>query len=204
MCKSIIDICFNFLVHQKKKSCGNEDEQAVLAFASFTQYHQSYIQGLFLSQYRSSITCSNCKQQSNTFDPYTCVSLSIPQPSTRNIVITLVYSLLSISPLKVAFILESTAKIHDLKQKISSKYKFENFILIELLSDGAYKFINDDHSIGVLCKEENSIYALEVGNKSYFGVKEKDGQIEKYETQNADNLVLVVSNVEVSGKEHRR
>lgn len=32
---------------------------------------------------RSSLTCPHCQKQSNTFDPFLCISLPIPLPHTR-------------------------------------------------------------------------------------------------------------------------
>ena len=37
--------------------------------------------GLFAN--RSSLTCPQCQKQSNTFDPFLCISLPIPLPQTR-------------------------------------------------------------------------------------------------------------------------
>ncbi|GAA6073323.1 ubiquitin carboxyl-terminal hydrolase 31 isoform X1 [Tachysurus ichikawai] len=43
----------------------------------------SFVQELFQAQYRSSLTCPHCQKQSNTFDPFLCISLPIPLPHTR-------------------------------------------------------------------------------------------------------------------------
>ncbi|XP_016410065.1 ubiquitin carboxyl-terminal hydrolase 31-like [Sinocyclocheilus rhinocerous] len=45
----------------------------------------SFVQELFQAQYRSSLTCPHCQKQSNTFDPFLCISLPIPLPHTRGI-----------------------------------------------------------------------------------------------------------------------
>ncbi|KAG9349859.1 hypothetical protein JZ751_026212 [Albula glossodonta] len=42
----------------------------------------SFVQELFQAQYRSSLTCPHCQKQSNTFDPFLCISLPIPLPHT--------------------------------------------------------------------------------------------------------------------------
>ncbi|XP_036197488.1 ubiquitin carboxyl-terminal hydrolase 43 isoform X5 [Myotis myotis] len=44
---------------------------------------QSFVQSHFQAQYRSSLTCPHCLKQSNTFDPFLCVSLPIPLRQTR-------------------------------------------------------------------------------------------------------------------------
>ncbi|KAI4566418.1 hypothetical protein MJG53_015095 [Ovis ammon polii x Ovis aries] len=52
---------------------------------------QSFVQSHFQAQYRSSLTCPHCLKQSNTFDPFLCVSLPIPLRQTRFLSVTLVF-----------------------------------------------------------------------------------------------------------------
>ncbi|KAK2097698.1 Ubiquitin carboxyl-terminal hydrolase 31 [Saguinus oedipus] len=51
----------------------------------------TFVQELFQAQYRSSLTCPHCQKQSNTFDPFLCISLPIPLPHTRPLYVTVVY-----------------------------------------------------------------------------------------------------------------
>ncbi|NXM63334.1 UBP43 hydrolase, partial [Illadopsis cleaveri] len=51
---------------------------------------QSFVQSHFQAQYRSSLTCPHCLKQSNTFDPFLCISLPIPLRQTRALNVTLV------------------------------------------------------------------------------------------------------------------
>uniref|UniRef100_A0A8C4QQ14 ubiquitinyl hydrolase 1 n=1 Tax=Eptatretus burgeri TaxID=7764 RepID=A0A8C4QQ14_EPTBU len=46
-------------------------------------FGKSFVQELFQAQYRSSLTCPHCQKQSNTFDPFLCISLPIPLRQTR-------------------------------------------------------------------------------------------------------------------------
>ncbi|XP_054390734.1 ubiquitin carboxyl-terminal hydrolase 31-like isoform X2 [Pongo abelii] len=41
----------------------------------------TFVQELFQAQYRSSLTCPHCQKQSNSFDPFLCISLPIPLPT---------------------------------------------------------------------------------------------------------------------------
>jgi ubiquitin carboxyl-terminal hydrolase 31 len=43
------------------------------------------------AQFRSSLTCPACLRQSNTFDPFFCVSLPIPQRTLRALIATVLY-----------------------------------------------------------------------------------------------------------------
>lgn len=43
------------------------------------------------AQFRSSLKCPHCQKESNTFDPFLCVSLPIPQRQLLSIYVTVVY-----------------------------------------------------------------------------------------------------------------
>lgn len=75
-----------------QSSHGRLDEDvAAEALANHTRCNISFVHDLFLAQYRSSLTCPNCKRQSNNFDPFQCVSLPLPQRITRAVYVTVVY-----------------------------------------------------------------------------------------------------------------
>nr|XP_006125869.2 ubiquitin carboxyl-terminal hydrolase 31-like [Pelodiscus sinensis] len=58
-------------------------EDAALLEAPGFPVSSTFVQELFQAQYRSSLTCPHCQKQSNTFDPFLCISLPIPLPHTR-------------------------------------------------------------------------------------------------------------------------
>ncbi|KAF7237465.1 Ubiquitin carboxyl-terminal hydrolase 31, partial [Varanus komodoensis] len=66
-------------------------EEDVLLDGSAFSINSTFVQELFQAQYRSSLTCPHCQKQSNTFDPFLCISLPIPLPHTRPLYVTVVY-----------------------------------------------------------------------------------------------------------------
>ncbi|NXI62332.1 UBP43 hydrolase, partial [Anseranas semipalmata] len=66
-----------------------EVEQSSGAGSTPAPCAQSFVQSHFQAQYRSSLTCPHCLKQSNTFDPFLCVSLPIPVRQTRALNVTL-------------------------------------------------------------------------------------------------------------------
>lgn len=61
-------------------SKGRED--AVVAkesWLAYTRRNQSVIVDYFTGQYKSKVVCPDCKKESITFDPFTTVTLPIPQ-----------------------------------------------------------------------------------------------------------------------------
>ncbi|KAJ8264065.1 hypothetical protein GJAV_G00144680 [Gymnothorax javanicus] len=84
--------------HGKIKAAGKgpaaEEEAPVVSPTSPQQPRgrHSFVQEHFQAQYRSSLTCPLCHKQSNTFDPFLCISLPIPLRQTRPLCVTLVFS----------------------------------------------------------------------------------------------------------------
>lgn len=75
-----------------QSSVGRSDEAvAAEALANHMRCNNSFIYDLFQALYRSSLTCPQCRRQSNTFDPFLSVSLPIPQKTKRPVYVTVVY-----------------------------------------------------------------------------------------------------------------
>lgn len=53
------------------------------------QRHDSVVYKTFSAQYHSTLKCPQCHTKSCTFDPYLCVSLSVPRRGTRPLYITM-------------------------------------------------------------------------------------------------------------------
>ena len=61
------------------------------ALAAYMRANNSFVVDVFQAQFRSSLTCPTCQQQSNTFDPFLCVSLPIPQKQLMPVYVTVLY-----------------------------------------------------------------------------------------------------------------
>uniref|UniRef100_A0A8C6TAH3 Ubiquitin carboxyl-terminal hydrolase n=1 Tax=Neogobius melanostomus TaxID=47308 RepID=A0A8C6TAH3_9GOBI len=106
----------------------------------------SFVQELFQAQYKSSLTCPHCQKQSNTFDPFLCISLPIPLPHTR---------------IGVAVPLNST--VYRLREAVSreTKIPLDQFVLTEMYYDGFHRsFCDDEHDLNII-QESDSIFAFE-------------------------------------------
>ena len=65
-----------------------DDVLAAESLANYMRCNNSFVVDIFQAQFRSSLTCPSCERQSNTFDPFLCVSLPIPQKQFRPILVT--------------------------------------------------------------------------------------------------------------------
>ena len=73
-------------------NCSPTDEVlAAEALANYMRFNSSFVMDVFQAQFRSSLTCPTCEKQSNTFDPFLCVSLPIPQKQLMPIYVTVLY-----------------------------------------------------------------------------------------------------------------
>ena len=68
-----------------------DDVLAAESLANYTRCNNSFVVDIFQAQFRSSLTCPACERQSNTFDPFLCVSLPIPQKQLMPVYVTVLY-----------------------------------------------------------------------------------------------------------------
>ena len=76
-----------------QNSFGRPDEVvAAETLANHVRCNNSFVHAVFQAQFRSSLTCPRCQRQSNTFDPFLCVSVPVPQNQRRAIYVTVLYT----------------------------------------------------------------------------------------------------------------
>ena len=68
-----------------------DDILAAESLANYMRSNNSFVMDVFQAQFRSSLTCPTCDKQSNTFDPFLCVSLPIPQKQLMPVFVTVLY-----------------------------------------------------------------------------------------------------------------
>nr|XP_061805773.1 ubiquitin carboxyl-terminal hydrolase 31-like [Nerophis lumbriciformis] len=123
----------------------------------------SFVQELFQAQYRSSLTCPHCQKQSNTFDPFLCISLPIPLPHTRPLYITVVYQGKYSHCLRIGVAVPLNSTVYRLRDAVSreTKMPMDQFILTEMYYDGFHRsFCDDDDDLDII-QESDSIFAFE-------------------------------------------
>ncbi|XP_061606344.1 ubiquitin carboxyl-terminal hydrolase 31 [Phyllopteryx taeniolatus] len=123
----------------------------------------SFVQELFQAQYRSSLTCPHCQKQSNTFDPFLCISLPIPLPHTRPLYVTVVYQGKFSHCLRIGVAVPLNSTVFRLRDAVSRELKMpmDQFILTEMYYDGFHRsFCDDDDDLDII-QESDSIFAFE-------------------------------------------
>ncbi|XP_063148668.1 ubiquitin carboxyl-terminal hydrolase 43 [Candoia aspera] len=123
---------------------------------------QSFVQNHFQAQYRSSLTCPHCQKQSNTFDPFLCISLPIPLRQTRPLNVTLVFQSKSQRFVRVGLAVPLFSTVAKLREMVAEEGKIspDQVILVELNQSGFQCSFSDDEDLNTIA-EADSIYAFQ-------------------------------------------
>lgn len=112
--KSILKLtCYCLLLFQNTAMRPDEE----LANEALSSSQGSFVSHLFKGLHRSSLTCPHCGKHSNTFDPYLCVSLPLPQKCPRPVFVNVVYS--GQKQLKIGLRMNTFESVRDLRHRIS-------------------------------------------------------------------------------------
>ncbi|KAM9857339.1 ubiquitin carboxyl-terminal hydrolase 43a [Aulostomus maculatus] len=122
----------------------------------------SFVQEHFQAQYRSSLTCPHCLKQSNTFDPFLCISLPIPLRQTRPMCVTLVFSTKGQRYLRVGLAVPLFGSMSCLRAMVAEKGSIspDQVILSELYSTGFQRSFSDDDDLTAIA-DSDVVYAFQ-------------------------------------------
>ncbi|XP_062444470.1 ubiquitin carboxyl-terminal hydrolase 31 [Rhea pennata] len=122
----------------------------------------TFVQELFQAQYRSSLTCPHCQKQSNTFDPFLCISLPIPLPHTRPLYVTVVYQGKCSHCMRIGVAVPISGTVNRLREAVSSETKIptEQIVLTEMYYDGFHRSFCDTDDLDTI-HESDCIFAFE-------------------------------------------
>ncbi|KAJ8037771.1 Ubiquitin carboxyl-terminal hydrolase 43 [Holothuria leucospilota] len=154
---------------QIKNSHNKPDELlAAESQANYLRHNSSFIHDIFHAQFRSSLKCLNCGQQSSTFEPFLCVSLPIPQRTTR--VVTVVVAFITGEPrvIKMAVKVEAGSRVAELRGEVARQCRIAvtRLVLCEVYVDGFYRCFPDQQPLSDI-QEQDNIYCIEIPNNSY-------------------------------------
>nr|XP_060620481.1 ubiquitin carboxyl-terminal hydrolase 43 [Anolis sagrei ordinatus] len=145
------------LLGQEESSSGGGAQAAAQASKG-----QSFVQNHFQAQYRSSLTCPHCLKQSNTFDPFLCISLPIPLRQTRPLNVTLVFQSKSQRFVRVGLSVPLFSSVAKLREMVAEEGKLspDQVILAELGPSGFRCSFSDDEDLNTIADGDN-IYAFQ-------------------------------------------
>ncbi|KAL7736575.1 hypothetical protein ACLKA6_015217 [Drosophila palustris] len=150
-----------------KNSYGRSDEIiAAETLANHIRCNNSFVQAVFQAQFRSSLTCPRCQKQSNTFDPFHCISVQLPQLTQLTIFVTVVYMKQQPRQVKMGLRVPAGSPIVALREQLQETgISASRMVLVDLNAEGFTRVFYDTQPVETLSSVEN-IYCIEVPEAS--------------------------------------
>lgn len=143
---------------------GRPDEIiAAETLANHIRCNNSFVQAVFQAQFRSSLACPRCHRQSNTFDPFHCVSVQLPQLVQQSVYVTVLYATQHPRQVKLGLVVSSGSAVIALREQLQADtgIPIDRIVLTEIAATGFVRVICDSHPISTISKEHN-IYCIEM------------------------------------------
>nr|CAD7440347.1 unnamed protein product [Timema bartmani] len=158
-----------------------DDVVAAETLANHVRCNNSFVHAVFQAQFRSSLTCPRCQRQSNTFDPFLCVSVPVPQSQPRPVYVTVLYTcqqprqlanaLDVLNPtaedeeieVKIGVSLPIHAEVRELRELLSSDtgISASHMLITEVDDLGFHRTFSDSQLVSII-KETDPVYCLEL------------------------------------------
>ncbi|KNC29550.1 hypothetical protein FF38_11514 [Lucilia cuprina] len=181
-----------------KNNYGRPDEIiAAETLANHIRCNNSFVQAVFQAQFRSSLTCPRCKKQSNTFDPFHCISVQLPQLTQQTIFVTVVYLTQQPRQVRMGLTVTAGSPIMALREQLHKDTGIPNerMVLVDLQKEGFMRVFYDTQPVNTLQGIE-TIYCIEVPlekDAKVEGTTATTSQSNVNKPQSADLLVLVAN-----------
>ena len=129
-----------------------DDVLAAESLANYMRCNNSFVVDIFQAQFRSSLTCPSCERQSNTFDPFLCVSLPIPQKQFRPILVTVLYIDQSPRQVRIGLTLPVDTDIKELREVLAKDTGIDTsqLLLVEIDSLGFQNTFSDSQALSTI------------------------------------------------------
>ncbi|XP_075165184.1 ubiquitin specific protease 15/31 isoform X2 [Haematobia irritans] len=147
-----------------KNNYGRPDEIiAAETLANHIRCNNSFVQAVFQAQFRSSLTCPRCQKQSNTFDPFHCISVQLPQLTQQTIFATVVYLHKQPRQMRMGLTVTAGSPIVALREQLhkDTGIRTEQMVLVDLQNEGFMRVFYDSQPVNTLQGIE-TIYCIEV------------------------------------------
>ncbi|XP_041675768.1 ubiquitin carboxyl-terminal hydrolase 43 isoform X2 [Drosophila eugracilis] len=147
-----------------KNSYGRSDEViAAETLANHIRCNNSFVQAVFQAQFRSSLTCPRCEKQSNTFDPFHCISVQLPQLTQQTIFVTVVYMKQLPRQVRMGLRVPAGSPIVALREQLQTDTGIEGsrMVLVDLNAEGFSRVFYDTQPVETLASID-TIYCIEV------------------------------------------
>ncbi|CAL4093575.1 unnamed protein product, partial [Meganyctiphanes norvegica] len=140
-----------------------DDVVAAETLANHLRCNSSFVHDIFQAQFRSSLKCPHCHKESNTFDPFLCVSIPIPQREVLALFITVVYLNQQPKQVQLGISIEANASVRELRQRLAEDCGIaaESLVITEVDGEGFHRTFADSSCVNVI-NPSDPVYAIEM------------------------------------------
>ncbi|XP_052895389.1 ubiquitin carboxyl-terminal hydrolase 31 [Anopheles moucheti] len=145
------------------KNNGRSDEViAAETLANYVRCNNSFVQAVFQAQFRSSLSCPTCGKQSNTFDPFYCLSVPLPQLSQQPVLVKVIYSSQQPKQVKLGLGIPHGSPVLALREQLHADtgISLDRMILTEICESGFSRVFCDSHLMSSV-RENDPLYCIE-------------------------------------------
>ncbi|XP_050073517.1 ubiquitin carboxyl-terminal hydrolase 43 [Anopheles maculipalpis] len=145
------------------KNNGRSDEViAAETLANYVRCNNSFVQAVFQAQFRSSLSCPTCGKQSNTFDPFYCLSVPLPQLSQQPVLVKVIYSSQQPKQVKLGLGIPHGSPVLALREQLHADtgIALDRMILTEICESGFSRVFCDSHLMSSV-RENDPLYCIE-------------------------------------------
>uniref|UniRef100_A0A1B0DH73 ubiquitinyl hydrolase 1 n=1 Tax=Phlebotomus papatasi TaxID=29031 RepID=A0A1B0DH73_PHLPP len=142
---------------------GRPDEIiAAETLANHIRCNNSFVQAVFQAQFRSSLTCPRCQKQSNTFDPFHCISVQLPQIAQQNVIVTVLYATQHPRQVKLGLGVPPGSPFVTLREQLhlDTGIPADRMVLMEINDQGFSRVFSDSDPISVVA-DSDQVYCIE-------------------------------------------
>ncbi|XP_055916818.1 ubiquitin carboxyl-terminal hydrolase 43 isoform X2 [Eupeodes corollae] len=165
-----------------KNNYGRPDEViAAETLANHIRCNNSFVQAVFQAQFRSSLTCPRCKKQSNTFDPFHCISVQLPQLTQQAVFVTVSYVKQHPRQVKLGLTVPAGSSIVALREQLQKDTGIPSsrMVLADISNQGFSRVFFDTQPVSTL-DGLDSVFCIEVPEQA---------------DESSQDLMLLVANV---------
>lgn len=183
---------FHFRFRLAEQNSYERPDEVIAAetLANHIRCNNSFVQAVFQAQFRSSLSCPRCHKQSNTFDPFHCISVQLPQTAQQNVFVTVLYDKQHPRQVKLGLSVPLGSPMIALREQLQADtgIPLDRMILTEIQESGFARVFCDSQPISML-STDNFIYCIET-------VVNDDTQIKStINDDTACKLTLLIANV---------
>lgn len=146
-----------------KNNYGRSDEViAAETLANHIRCNSSFVQAVFQAQFRSSLTCPRCHKQSNTFDPFHCISVQLPQLTLQPVFVRVIYASQQPKQVQLGLGVPHGSPVMVLREQLHADtgIAVDRMILAEVCEGGFSRVYCDSHLVSSI-GDDGSVYCIE-------------------------------------------